>query len=233
MDATPTAERPLAGLRVLDLSRYLPGPLATLRLAELGADVVKLEAPQGDPARLQPPFEPDGTSTLHGYLNRGKRSLVLDLRRRRRPRRRARAGAAERRAGGVVPARHPDPARPRPRRAAGRAPRARDLLDQRVRPGRAAPPAGGPRPHLPGPGRRARPRRAHRRRPAGSARPAGRQRRRPGGGQRDPGGPAAARADRKGAHLDVSLHREAARAIGWERRAVALGLRRRSPAAAC
>jgi crotonobetainyl-CoA:carnitine CoA-transferase CaiB-like acyl-CoA transferase len=80
VEATPTAERPLAGLRVLDLSRYLPGPLATLRLAELGADVIKLEAPQGDPARVQPPFEPDGTSTLHAYLNRGKRSLVLDLR---------------------------------------------------------------------------------------------------------------------------------------------------------
>ena len=82
----PTAERPLAGLRVLDLSRYLPGPLATLRLVELGAEVVKLEPPQGDPARVQPPFEPDGTSTLHGYLNRGKRSLVLGPAPGRRPR---------------------------------------------------------------------------------------------------------------------------------------------------
>src|SRR4051794_6505516 len=79
-DAIPTADRPLAGLRVLDLSRYLPGPMATLRLAELGADVLRLEPPEGDPARHQPPFEPDGSSTMHAHLNRGKRSLVLDLR---------------------------------------------------------------------------------------------------------------------------------------------------------
>jgi crotonobetainyl-CoA:carnitine CoA-transferase CaiB-like acyl-CoA transferase len=70
---------PLAGVRVLDLSRYLPGPYATLLLAELGADVVKVEPPAGDPARYLPPYEPDGTSTLHAFLGRGKRSVVLDL----------------------------------------------------------------------------------------------------------------------------------------------------------
>src|SRR5690242_10088964 len=80
MPSVPEATRtPLAGLRVLDLSRYIPGPLATLQLAELGADVIKLEPPQGDPARFQPPFEADGSSTLHAFLNRGKRSLALDL----------------------------------------------------------------------------------------------------------------------------------------------------------
>jgi crotonobetainyl-CoA:carnitine CoA-transferase CaiB-like acyl-CoA transferase len=70
---------PLEGLRVLDLSRYLPGPYATLLLAEMGAEVVKLEPVEGDPARFTPPFEPDGASTLHAFLGRGKRSVVLDL----------------------------------------------------------------------------------------------------------------------------------------------------------
>jgi crotonobetainyl-CoA:carnitine CoA-transferase CaiB-like acyl-CoA transferase len=71
---------PLAGLKVLDLSRLLPGPYATLVLADLGADVVKVEEPQGgDYARWMPPLV-DGTSALFLALNRGKRSLALDLR---------------------------------------------------------------------------------------------------------------------------------------------------------
>jgi crotonobetainyl-CoA:carnitine CoA-transferase CaiB-like acyl-CoA transferase len=224
MDALPTAERPLAGLRVLDLSRYLPGPLATLMLAELGAEVVKLEPPQGDPARVQPPFEPDGTSTLHGYLNRGKRSLVLDLRQ--------------------------DEAR----RAARALARRSDVLVESFRPGvltrlgldpvelRAEHPGlvvcsisgfGQDGPHrllaghdltylaL-----------------AGALGLGGLAGGAPLGPPVQPadnaGGHAAVsavlaallRRERTGdgAHLDVSLHREAARAIGWERRAVALGL---------
>lgn len=72
---------PLTGLRVLDLSRLLPGPFATLVLADLGADVVKIEDPRGgDPLRLVPPAPPgaaDGASFQ--ALNRNKRSLALDL----------------------------------------------------------------------------------------------------------------------------------------------------------
>jgi crotonobetainyl-CoA:carnitine CoA-transferase CaiB-like acyl-CoA transferase len=71
---------PLAGLKVLDLSRLLPGPWATLVLADLGADVVKVEEPGGgDYLRWFPPLV-DGTSVLFRALNRGKRSVALDLR---------------------------------------------------------------------------------------------------------------------------------------------------------
>ncbi len=69
---------PLAGLRVLDLTRHLPGPYATLLLAELGAQVDKLEEPSGDPTRALPDGAPEASSYFSG-LNRGKRSLVLNL----------------------------------------------------------------------------------------------------------------------------------------------------------
>jgi crotonobetainyl-CoA:carnitine CoA-transferase CaiB-like acyl-CoA transferase len=72
---------PLNGLRVLDLSRLLPGPFATLVLADLGADVVKVEDPQGgDSLRWIPPLAGEQSGAFHA-LNRNKRSLALDLRR--------------------------------------------------------------------------------------------------------------------------------------------------------
>jgi crotonobetainyl-CoA:carnitine CoA-transferase CaiB-like acyl-CoA transferase len=72
---------PLQGLRVLDLSRLLPGPYATLVLADLGADVVKLEDPSGgDYLRFMPPMAGEQSGWFHA-LNRNKRSLSLDLRR--------------------------------------------------------------------------------------------------------------------------------------------------------
>ncbi len=72
---------PLEGLRVLDLSRLLPGPFATLVLADLGADVVKVEAPRGgDALRSIPPLAGEASGAFHA-LNRNKRSLALDLRR--------------------------------------------------------------------------------------------------------------------------------------------------------
>lgn len=71
--------RPLAGLRVVDLSRLLPGPFLTSILADLGADVVKVEAPGvGDETRLLPP-EVDGAGYAFAATNRGKRSIVVDL----------------------------------------------------------------------------------------------------------------------------------------------------------
>lgn len=72
---------PLDGLRILDLSRLLPGPYATLVLADLGADVVKVEEPQGgDWLRWMPPLFGEQSGAFHA-LNRNKRSLALDLKR--------------------------------------------------------------------------------------------------------------------------------------------------------
>src|SRR6266540_1004296 len=71
----------LAGIRILDLSRLLPGPLATLVLADLGAQVDKIEDPQlGDYARGMPPLVAGQGAAFHA-LNRGKRSATLDLKR--------------------------------------------------------------------------------------------------------------------------------------------------------
>ena len=69
----------LQGVRVLDLSRYIPGPYATMTLADLGADVIKVEPREGDPMRAFPPRVGD-ESAAHAALNRGKRSLAVDLR---------------------------------------------------------------------------------------------------------------------------------------------------------
>jgi alpha-methylacyl-CoA racemase len=70
--------QPLSGLLVLDFTTLLPGPLATLLLAESGAEVIKIERPGGENMRhYQPRF--DGESALFTLLNRGKQSLVLDL----------------------------------------------------------------------------------------------------------------------------------------------------------
>lgn len=69
---------PLDGLKVLDLSRLLPGPYATLVLADLGATVDKVEEPTGDYTRHMPPMKGE-TSALFLGLNRNKRSLTLDL----------------------------------------------------------------------------------------------------------------------------------------------------------
>ncbi|ELR20946.1 Lcarnitine dehydratase/bile acid-inducible protein F, putative [Acanthamoeba castellanii str. Neff] len=67
------------GVRVLDLTRVLAGPFCTMLLADMGADVIKLELPGiGDDARQFPPFK-DGVSLYYVNLNRGKRSITLNL----------------------------------------------------------------------------------------------------------------------------------------------------------
>ena len=73
-----SADLPLAGLRVLDYGQYVAAPFATMLLADLGADVVKVEPPRGDEWRRYDPFQP-GESRYFYALNRGKRSIVLDL----------------------------------------------------------------------------------------------------------------------------------------------------------
>lgn len=71
---------PLSGLLVADFSRVLAGPYATMLLADLGAEVVKVEAPGGDETRSWTPPMRGDTSTYYLGINRGKRSLALDLR---------------------------------------------------------------------------------------------------------------------------------------------------------
>jgi len=78
MKATiPTA--PLAGVRILDLTSVIFGPYASQILADYGADVIKLEAPQGDSTRRTGPRYEDGLAAMFLSVNRNKRSLVLDL----------------------------------------------------------------------------------------------------------------------------------------------------------
>src|SRR5436190_2292842 len=73
----PTVEGPLAGIRVLDLSRLVAGNMLSLQLADFGADVIKVEPPAGDPLRDWR----DGGKELHWKTYaRNKRSMVLDLR---------------------------------------------------------------------------------------------------------------------------------------------------------
>lgn len=69
----------LAGLRVLDLSQYIPGPFATLMLADLGAEVIKIEPPGGDPMRQFGPRDSDGLTPFYRAVNTGKTVVQLDL----------------------------------------------------------------------------------------------------------------------------------------------------------
>jgi crotonobetainyl-CoA:carnitine CoA-transferase CaiB-like acyl-CoA transferase len=74
---TPSA---LQGLSIVDLSRVLAGPLVAQTLGDLGADVVKVESPEGDDTRRwAPPADAEGRATYHHAANRNKRSIVLDL----------------------------------------------------------------------------------------------------------------------------------------------------------
>jgi crotonobetainyl-CoA:carnitine CoA-transferase CaiB-like acyl-CoA transferase len=74
---------PLADVRIIDLTQYLAGPFCTMLLADLGADVIKVEPPGGDPTRQMGPLPPDTRGCDYGgyfaSVNRNKRSIVLDL----------------------------------------------------------------------------------------------------------------------------------------------------------
>ena len=70
--------QPLAGVRVADFSSNMAGPYGAMIMAQLGADVIKVEPPQGDDARAWPPFV-DGMSLSHRHMGAGKRGMVIDL----------------------------------------------------------------------------------------------------------------------------------------------------------
>ena len=136
--AAPAVPSALDGILVADFSRVLAGPLCTMTLGDLGADVVKVERPDGgdDTREWGPPWHDEGATYYLG-LNRNKRSVTLDLKdpgdlalaqRLAGPRRRRRR---------VVPAGHDRPPRPRLRRRRAGEPGRRLLLDQRVRHRRA------------------------------------------------------------------------------------------------
>ena len=77
---TPDAARPLRGIRILAIEQYGAGPFATLVLADLGAEVIKIELPeQGDVGRTIPPWVDGDDSLFFQSLNRGKRSVAIDL----------------------------------------------------------------------------------------------------------------------------------------------------------
>ena len=68
----------LQGVRILDCTRNIAGPVATMLAAEMGADVIKVEPPGGDEMRQWPPFV-DGESVYFVSCNRGKRSIAIDF----------------------------------------------------------------------------------------------------------------------------------------------------------
>jgi crotonobetainyl-CoA:carnitine CoA-transferase CaiB-like acyl-CoA transferase len=86
-DARRDLTGPLAGVRVVEVTTTWAGPMCGCLLADFGADVIKVEHPEGEIARRSPPFLP-GTqpplSFMHASVNRNKRSLALDHNRRRR-----------------------------------------------------------------------------------------------------------------------------------------------------
>jgi len=81
MHPTRPGNTPLAGLRVIDFTHFVAGPLATMILADAGADVIKIEKPQGDDQRWFAPAEAslDGQGASFLWCNRNKRSVTLDL----------------------------------------------------------------------------------------------------------------------------------------------------------
>lgn len=79
MSETSSASKPLSGYRILDLTTFLSGPFCTQVLADLGADVVKVEAPSGDSSRAIPPHFVGEDSAYYLANNRNKRSMAIDI----------------------------------------------------------------------------------------------------------------------------------------------------------
>ena len=75
----PATSGPLAGVKILDLTSVIMGPFATQILAQLGAEVIKVETPQGDNMRHVGPMNNPGMGHIFLHANAGKKSIVLDL----------------------------------------------------------------------------------------------------------------------------------------------------------
>ncbi len=106
--------RPMEGMRVIALEHAVAAPLCTRHLADLGADVIKIERPgDGDFARAYDDYV-NGVCSHFIWLNRGKRSVTLDVKNSGRPRRPGRADLRRRRAGPEPRARRRGEARPDP-----------------------------------------------------------------------------------------------------------------------
>ena len=75
------SERPLSGVRILDLTRFLAGPYCTMLLGDLGAEVIKIEPPEGDESRHQKAYRYGDETAYYISANRNKRGIVLDLKR--------------------------------------------------------------------------------------------------------------------------------------------------------
>jgi 2-methylfumaryl-CoA isomerase len=80
MPDAPDVPGPLAGLRVLEISSFVAAPLGGMTLAQLGADVIRVDPPGGAPDTVRWPLAPSGTSIYWAGLNKGKRSMMIDLR---------------------------------------------------------------------------------------------------------------------------------------------------------
>ncbi|HXJ00135.1 MAG TPA: CoA transferase [Micropepsaceae bacterium] len=79
MAGADAKDRPLSGVRVLDLTQFLSGPFATQIFADLGAEILKLEPPQGDPIRAVPPHFVGEDSVYYLCINRNKRCVAVDM----------------------------------------------------------------------------------------------------------------------------------------------------------
>ena len=80
LDRVPTTGRPLAGLRVIELATFVAGPLGGMTLAQLGAEVIRVDPPGGAADYTRWPLAASGASIYWTGLNKGKRSLVADFR---------------------------------------------------------------------------------------------------------------------------------------------------------
>ncbi|MDP5347217.1 MAG: CoA transferase, partial [Paracoccaceae bacterium] len=80
MDGTmTTATGPLQGMRVIELAHIMAGPVCGLMLADMGADVIKVEKPSGDDSRRFVPPDINGESAAYMMMNRNKRGIALNL----------------------------------------------------------------------------------------------------------------------------------------------------------